>query len=230
MKNLDFDDNKEINLILCKKCYQNGEYIIPFYQINKENHNLEFKCSRYHILNEVELLRIKNDEEIKTKIIKCRKDHEGNVFCGWCDECKKNICFLCISGEMKKKHKYILFMEIMPEEKFKIIYDSQMKKLESLLNRYTFYCPYLHGEINQLSQLIGCFKATFNLYYYAKYFSYQIINNIKLIISDLDIITNPLETKFHEYQYLYFFSHLLKRNNKNKMNQINKIDRKIKKK
>ena len=227
MSDINYDENKEGNLLLCNKCYQNDKYIIPLYCINKERDSLEYKCSRNHILNEAELLRIKMDEETKNLLTKC-KEHEDNVFCGWCKKCEKNICFLCISEEMKKKHDYMLFMEKLPEIEEELIYENKITKLKSLFKEYNFYCPYLHGEIKLLNKLIDCCETSFNIYYKEKIVNYQTINNIILNFSDLDIFINSLFTKFQEYQYLVFFCHILKENYKNKVNQINKLDQKMK--
>ena len=102
MSDIKYDENKEGYFFLCKTCYQNGEYMIPLYYINKERDSIEYKYSKNHIINEKDVLRIKINEEIINLLTKC-KDHDNNIFCGWCEECQKNICFLCISEEMKKK-------------------------------------------------------------------------------------------------------------------------------
>ena len=58
-------------------------------------------------------MKIKSDEKLKIALNKC-KDHEDNAYCGWCDECGKNLCFLCISEELRKNHKYTLYIKIIP--------------------------------------------------------------------------------------------------------------------
>lgn len=228
MKDISFEENIESNVLLCKKCYQKGEYINALYLLNKENDTIEYKCSRCHILKEDDVLGIKIDEKIKNSLSKCRKDHEENVFCGWCNECQKNICFLCISEENKKKHKYILFMDLFPEQRMKNIFDKQVKKLKSLFKDYNSSLPYFHSEINHLIQLFICCVPTFNLFYKENIINYQTINNVNMNLNDLYIDINLLETKFNENQYLELFSHILRRENKDKVNQINKIDQKIK--
>ena len=228
MKDISFEENIESNVLLCKKCYQKGEYINALYLLNKENDTIEYKCSRCHILKEDDVLGIKIDEKIKNSLSKCRKDHEENVFCGWCNECQKNICFLCIPEENKKKHKYILFMELFPEQRMENIFDKQVKKLKSLFKEYNSSSPYFHSEINHLIQLFICCVPSFNLFYKENIINYQTINNVNMNLNDLYIDINLLETTFNEYQYLEFFSHIVRRENKDKVNQINKIDQKIK--
>ena len=227
MKDISFEENIESNVLLCKKCYQKGEYINALYSLNKENDTIEYKCSRCHILKEDDVLGIKIDEKIKNSLSKCRKEHEENAFCGWCNECQKNICFLCIPEENKKKHKYILFMELFPEQRMENIFDKQVKKLKSLFKEYNSSSPYFHSEINHLIQLFICCVPSFNLFYKENIINYQTINNVNMNLNDLSNDINLLETKFNEYNYLEFFSNILIRENKDKVNQINKIDQKI---
>ena len=127
MKDISFEENIESNVLLCKKCYQKGEYINALYSLNKENDTIEYKCSRCHILKEDDVLGIKIDEKIKNSLSKCRKEHEENVFCGWCNECQKNICFLCIPEENKKNINIFYLWNCYLNKEWKIYLISKLK-------------------------------------------------------------------------------------------------------
>ena len=221
------DKNKENNLILCKKCYQNGEYIIPSFYPNKEQFIIEYKCNKSHILKEEDILRITIDGEIKNSLTRCNV-HEYDVFCGWCNECKKNLCFLCVSEEMRKKHKYPLFMQILPELEMEMIFKNQIEKLKSLLKRYKFYEPCLNLERKYLIDLIFYSETTINLFYKKEIMNYQTINNIKLIFNDMDINIKELEDKLPD-QYLDLYFRNFKKSELNVMEQIEKKVHKTKK-
>ncbi len=98
---MNFLENEEIKVVLCKNCYENGDYIIPLININKEKNGIEYICNKCHNIKETDVLEIKTDEKLKNDLNKC-KYHEDNVFCGWCEQCGKNLCYLCISEELKK--------------------------------------------------------------------------------------------------------------------------------
>ena len=96
---VDYDDI----VLLCKKCYENNEYYIPLYKRNKETNIIEYKCCKSHIIKEEDILKVKFNEDLKICLNNCEcKEHKNNVFCGWCEDCKKNICFFCLAEELKK--------------------------------------------------------------------------------------------------------------------------------
>ena len=78
-------------ILLCKKCFENGEYSIPLFKINEENKSIiEFKCHKSHDIKINDLLKKKIDQNLKEKLSKC-KEHKENLFCGWCEECDKKF-------------------------------------------------------------------------------------------------------------------------------------------
>jgi hypothetical protein len=196
-------------ILLCKKCFENGEYSIPLFKINGENKNIiEFKCHKPHDIKINDLLKKKIDQNLKEELGKC-KEHKENVFCGWCEECDKNICFECINQrELKKKHKYILFFEEIPDSNVYDIYIEKIDKLEKLLNEYKLndenylYNPLMINEINGLQ----FFLLAYYLYYIEEIRTYQTIKNI-LNLKDI-IIDYSIKQKLFYNEYRGLFSTL----------------------
>ena len=225
-KKLNYLESEDIKILLCKNCYENGEYIIPLININEENKSIEYKCYKCHNIKETDVLKIKSDEKLKNTLNKC-KDHEDNVFCGWCEQCERNLCFLCISEELRKKHNYTLFMDNMPSFREEIIFNNQIKLLKSILNNYNLYCP-IHKEIHYLIQLITYCNINNNLYYKVEIINNQTIINISLNIKRLDKHIHLLETTYNKNLYLFFFSNILNKNDEI-TNEINGYEQIIKK-
>jgi len=61
----------------------------PCYKESQKENELFFNDKVKHLLNEC-------------------KTHEGKIFVGWCKDCKKNLCCLCIGEELRKNHDYNL--------------------------------------------------------------------------------------------------------------------------
>ena len=95
--------NEQKEVILCNKCYKNKEYFIPLFQRNKDTNNIEYKCSLCGSLKDEDIIEVNLDEKLLNLLKNCQcEKHENNIFCCWCDKCKKNLCFLCIINELKK--------------------------------------------------------------------------------------------------------------------------------
>ena len=212
--------NEKNKVILCNKCYKNKVYFIPLFQRNKGTNYIEYKCSLCDSLKDEDIIEVNLDEKLLNLLKNCQcEKHENNLFCCWCNTCKKNLCFLCISDELKKNHKYELFMQMMPGTEKQKIYDEQINNLNSLLNDYNFYCPFMEKEINLLKILIKISEKAFNLYYIEKIQNYQTINNLLINFIDLQKNIDLLEEIFLKNQYIEFFSCILNKE-KNKINQI----------
>ena len=195
------------NLVfLCKKCYENKQYYIPLYKRNKQTNSIEYECPKSHIIKEEDILKVKLNKKLKKFLNNCEcQNHQDNTFCGWCEDCRQNICFFCVAEKLKKKHNYILFMTIVPSIETQIIYNNQINKLKDLYKDYNFYCPNLKKEINILSTLIIYSDITFNLYYNEKIQNYQTINNIFLNFKELQKEIDLLESIFNKNKYIFFF-------------------------
>ena len=91
-----FEQNLKNDFIfICKKCLENKEYSIPLYRKNRETYNMEYICSKSHTTGKNDIQQIKYDNKLNALLGKCQcLFHNNNPFCGWCEECKKNLCFL----------------------------------------------------------------------------------------------------------------------------------------
>ena len=101
-KECTFEDHDNL-VLLCKKCYENKEYYIPLYKINKQINSIEYECSKSHIITEEDILKIKLNKQIIKIINNCKyENHQDNIFCGWCEDCRENICYFCVAEKLKK--------------------------------------------------------------------------------------------------------------------------------
>ena len=188
-------------IILCKKCYEMKIYLIPMFSINSKTFNIEFKCTNSHILEEQDILYLEFNDSLNH--FTCEEHYY--IFCAWCEECKKNKCFLCIGEELNKKHEYKMFMDIIPDYQMKNIFEWKIKKLKKLYYEYNLYCPNLIKEINKLQKIFIYFDISFNLFYKYKIQNYQTINNIILNFKDFDTEFDYFERIFYENKYKSFF-------------------------
>ena len=140
---------------LCKKCTERGDYTIINYKINEEKNKLEYYCITDNELNSEDLISYEFKDNLKYKLKYC-KNHKNNRYCGWCNDCKKNICYLCI---IEEKHNYILFCDLYPSIKE---YDTEFKNIlkELFLLRidYNLYSP---GKLNDLLKIIKYFFSKY---------------------------------------------------------------------
>ena len=90
--------NSDLNIILCRKCLKNGEYLIPLFHLN-ELKEIEYKCSKNHIIGKNDIIIEKLNEKLIILLSQCTdEEHINNyqdqdkIFCAWCDNCGKNIC------------------------------------------------------------------------------------------------------------------------------------------
>ena len=85
MKDNILEQNKQDNFIfIYKKCLVNKEYFIPLFQKNKEKYNMDYRCSKSHIIGKNDIQRIKYDNKLNALLGKCQYlFHNNNPFCGW---------------------------------------------------------------------------------------------------------------------------------------------------
>ena len=188
------------SILLCKKCLEKGEYIIPLFQKNEKTNEIEYKCSKKHSIGINDVINKKINEELISKLSKC-EIHQEN-YCGWSEGLEKNLCFYEIGENLVKKEKYLLFMDIYPnitsreEYYFKLI-DS----LKGLLNEYLNDVPEAIEDITYLKNLIIIIDNSFNMFCKHKIHNYQVITNM---IYSLSIIPSEEEIEFLRKKYLMY--------------------------
>ena len=76
-------------VLLCKKCLEEGEYIIPLFELNIFN-EIEYKCPKKHIMDKNDVCFKILDTEIKNNLTYCNNEnHSDNnerretLFCEW---------------------------------------------------------------------------------------------------------------------------------------------------
>ena len=162
----------DIKIPLCEKCFENGDYINPICFINiKEKNKYEYVCIRD---NNNTIKNIELNDDMKKKISFCEK-HKEKRLCAFCKDCKRNLCFLCITQE---KHNYKLYNKIYPSigiiEKFKDIIK------EFLYLR--IYCILYSCNLDDITNIINTYELYYKLIIEEKILNYQILNTfIKLI-------------------------------------------------
>ena len=102
------EDEKNVIIVLCKKCYENNEYFIPLYQKGKKEYEIELICPKRHIMEKDNIIEKNLDDKLKLNIQNCPIHHE--IFCGWSEDELRNICFYDV-GELLVKKKIIYYME-----------------------------------------------------------------------------------------------------------------------
>ena len=68
---------KDCQSVYCKKCLENGEYIIPLYDKNELTKEIEYKCPSKHENIKNDIIYMKIDENLKLKLKHC-KNHKKN--------------------------------------------------------------------------------------------------------------------------------------------------------
>ena len=104
-------------VLLCWKCYEQGEYNIPLFELNEFN-EIEYKCVKRHIISKKDISYQPLNEKIKEKLTVCNnKEHydqgQPSVFCAFCEICEKNICNFCRMEDKNRGHDCIVYKEIM---------------------------------------------------------------------------------------------------------------------
>ena len=70
---------------------------------------------------------------------------------------KKNLCELDFENDTE--HNYILYTDIMPDDKFKIIIKEKLDKLKSLIDRYENFFPNGKGILKYLIKAYTIFNG-----------------------------------------------------------------------
>ena len=164
-------DNRSVDaniVLICKKCKEKGDYLIPIISLNKVDNKITFKCLKCDSDNINDFYEIFINDKLKKSLNIC-KIHEGQ-FSGWCNECKKNLCYLCIAEEIKKNHNYIL-NDIIEEKEYIINSQEYIKAMKSheIFNRkyeHQIYCYELSVNIYNTLKITN-FQASKNLHTFA---------------------------------------------------------------
>ena len=229
---MDIEENEKsiINdyfVLLCNKCLENGEYIIPLFYLN-DSKKIAYKCSQNHIINEKDICKKVLTEQLIKLLNECtEKEHreyyqgQSNNFCAWCDQCCKNLCQVDFAIDLRRNHKYLLFMEIMPDYQYEINTKQKIKKLKDLIEQYYRLCPDSEEEINYLENTYERNFMNSYLYYDKKILTYQTINNILFNPNDgfdensFELYSDILKKKSYKFLYNEFLK-------KKAPNEINK--------
>ena len=190
-----------MEILLCHKCFNLQNYFIPMkFKFNKE---IKYVCPFYHKIDKENTFNV-HSSNIMKKLRFCSK-HEKENYCGWCKDCKINICFKCsISGH--KGHNHILFTQFV---KF-ILYNKESfiqknKDLKNLIEEYYKTNININEELIALNEIILYNKVLLNLFFEEEIINYQIIKN--LVINIKDISNNYKKYKLmilHKDDYKYF--------------------------
>ena len=103
----------------CTKCPS----LIEIISINEKNNIMEFKCVNKNNIHDKGniIIPIKDYLKLMPKYKNENlKDfceiHKNNIFICYCNECKIQLCNVCLKSKTHKNHKKILISEIQPEE------------------------------------------------------------------------------------------------------------------
>ena len=221
---------KDSFILLCNKCFEKGEYMIPIFYLN-DSKKVAYKCSKNHIINENDICKKKLTKQMIKSLNECTKEkhkeyHQeiSNNFCAWCDKCCKNLCQVDLGEDLKRNHNYLLFMEIIPNFQ-KENEEQKIKKLKDLLDQYIRLCPDEEENINYLKKTYERNLMNFDLYYEKKIINYQTINNILFNLNG-DFDENSFEfyrnnLLKNSYKFLYKAFKNNKTSNEIKKNEIN---------
>ena len=190
-----------MEILLCHKCFNLQNYFIPMkFKFNKE---IKYVCPFYHKIDKENTFNV-HSSNIMKKLRFCSK-HEKENYCGWCKDCKINICFKCSISD-HKGHNHILFTQFV---KF-ILYNKESfiqknKDLKNLIEEYYKTNININEELIALNEIILYNKVLLNLFFEEEIINYQIIKN--LVINIKDISNNYKKYKLmilHKDDYKYF--------------------------
>ena len=168
--------------LLCKKCLENGEYIIPLYDKNELTKEIEYKCPSKHKNIKNDIIYMKIDENLKLKLTHC-ENHKKNSFCAWSENDSKNLCFMEIGEHLANKKNYELFMDIYPDTQLKEdMYFETIDSLNQLLKKYLDEFPKANKEINYLKEILTIIENSFCIFLKEEIVNYQTIKNISFSI------------------------------------------------
>ena len=127
---------------------------------------------------------------------------------------------------MKRGHDYLFYMQIMPEDKYKITMEEKLNKLKSLIDDYYTFCPDANKEIKYLIMTYNRNFMNFNLYYNENIRNYQTIKN--LLFNSNDDFNNETYKEFEkilkEKRYKFLYKEIL---GKKETNLVNKTEMNI---
>ena len=170
------------SVLLCKKCLENGEYIIPLYDKNELTKEIEYKCPSKHKNIKNDIIYMKIDENLKLKLTHC-ENHKKNSFCAWSENDSKNLCFMEIGEHLANKKNYELFMDIYPDTQLKEdMYFETIDSLNQLLKKYLDEFPKANKEINYLKEILPIIENSFCIFLKEEIVNYQTIKNISFSI------------------------------------------------
>ena len=176
-------ESKDIkhSVLLCKKCLEKGEYIIPLYDKNELTQEIECKCLKHkNVKNDTIYMEI--DEALKIKLT-CCENHIENNFCGWSEKESKNLCFMEIGEHLTDKKNYELFIDIYPDTQLKEdMYFETIDSLNQLLKKYLDEFPKANKEINYLKEILHIIENSFCIFLKEEIVNYQTIKNISFSI------------------------------------------------
>ena len=230
--------------LLCKKCLENGEYIIPLYDKNELTKEIEYKCPSKHKNIKNDIIYMKIDENLKLKLTHC-ENHKKNSFCAWSENDSKNLCFMEIGEHLANKKNYELFMDIYPDTQLKEdMYFETIDSLNQLLKKYLDEFPKANKEINYLKEILPIIENSFCIFLKEEIVNYQTIKNISFsikimpskkeieslnkqllvyIYGDLITETTKKEIRDNEIKELYSDFEVNTKENKPEENNINII-------
>ena len=230
--------------LLCKKCLENGEYIIPLYDKNELTKEIEYKCPSKHKNIKNDIIYMKIDENLKLKLTHC-ENHKKNSFCAWSENDSKNLCFMEIGEHLANKKNYELFMDIYPDTQLKEdMYFETIDSLNQLLKKYLDEFPKANKEINYLKEILPIIENSFCIFLKEEIVNYQTIKNVSFsikimpskkeieslnkqllvyIYGDLITETTKKEIRDNEIKELYSDFEVNTKENKPEENNINII-------
>ena len=214
-------ESKDIkhSVLLCKKCLQDGEYLIPLYDKNESTKEIEYKCPTKHKITKNDIIYMKLDEYLKIKLIYC-ENHKENTFCAWSKDESKNLCFMEIGEHLANKKNYELFMDIYPDTQLKEdMYFETIDSLKQLLKKYLDEFPNAIKEINYLKEIVPIIENSFCIFLKEKIVNYQTIKNISF---SMKIMPSQKEIESLKKQLLiYIYGDLITETTKKEFKDIN---------
>lgn len=172
-----------MEILLCSKCLNQQKYFIPLKFKSKKK--IKYICPYSPKLDKKNIKEFTIlSSNFKKKLILC-SIHENEKYCGWCKNCKINICFKC-SINSHKDHTYIPFID---SAKFilnnKENFIQQNEDLKKLIEEYYKTNKNINEELITLNEIILYNKVLLNLYFENEIINYQIIKNLEINMKDL---------------------------------------------
>ena len=185
------------NILLCRECYKENQYIIPNFLIDTNNNEIEYECYKHGILKEDNIFYFKA-WKIKDKLNECQI-HKEMKFCAWCKICNKNICHSCFPEELKNNHNYILYNSLLTENEVDKFVKNKLINLKKYYEEIKIYYKDVdkyEKKIILLHKIIQSIEYYYNLFFNKNIINYQIVfglrNTMKILMDN-----------YNEYEYMY---------------------------